>query len=272
MKLDDFMLDLDDRFEFYANKLPVLNRAAIRLCLLKSSPNTTLDDVTQVISKDPTLSARILSVVNSALFPQFNGITVVSRAVNLLGTDRAIALAVAAAINLASTCQSSLILTRINQVGQRLFTLANGCKWLVYRKDIAQAETAALTALLHDLGSLFVLRALDFSQISVTDDQISELLGQHSRHYTLKLFKYWGLPPLYIQVVSNLDNLDYTGQPLVAASLRFMQGFYAFMLDTSTADMLPLLGTDDSRTLSLDLSALGTLQTYLLESSYFSNL
>lgn len=273
MSLDDFMTDLDARFEFYADKLPVLNKSVAGLWLLKNNPTTTIDDVIQVVTKDPTLAARILSVANSALFPQFNGVTVVSRAVNLLGIERSIALAEAvSASNTASNCQSQLILTRINQVGQRLLTMACGCKWLVYRKDISQAETAALTALLHDLGGLLVLKAVDFNQVSVTECQLTDVLNQHSRHYTIRLFKYCGLPDLYTQAVSNLANPQYTDQPLITASFRFMHDFYAFMLDASTTDMARLLRTDDAYKLSLDLITLNTLQTYLLESSYFGNL
>lgn len=50
--------------------LPPLSATATRLLELVGDPNVEIDDLTQIIDRDPALSARILGLANSAYFAQ----------------------------------------------------------------------------------------------------------------------------------------------------------------------------------------------------------
>ncbi len=50
-------------------------------------PNSTMDDLAEVLKLDPAISARLLRIVNSPLYGFPKQIDTVTRAVNLLGTQ-----------------------------------------------------------------------------------------------------------------------------------------------------------------------------------------
>ena len=74
------------------NKLPTLPATYQKLVECLKSPNADMDDVAQIISRDPSMSARLLKVVNSAYFGLAKPVADVARAGALLGLDRIMAL------------------------------------------------------------------------------------------------------------------------------------------------------------------------------------
>ena len=49
--------------------------------------NSNLDEIAEIISSDPPLSAKVLRLINSALYMPPAKVTTVPRAVNMLGLD-----------------------------------------------------------------------------------------------------------------------------------------------------------------------------------------
>ena len=74
------------------NKLPTLPATYQKLVECLKSPNADMDDVAKIISRDPSMSARLLKVVNSAYFGLAKPVADVARAGALLGLDRIMAL------------------------------------------------------------------------------------------------------------------------------------------------------------------------------------
>ena len=74
------------------NKLPTLPATYQKLVECLKSPNADMDDVAQIISRDPSMTARLLKVVNSAYFGLAKPVADVARAGALLGLDRIMAL------------------------------------------------------------------------------------------------------------------------------------------------------------------------------------
>ena len=74
------------------NKLPTLPATYQQLVECLKSPTADMDDVAKIISHDPSMSARLLKVVNSAYFGLAKPVADVARAGALLGLDRIMAL------------------------------------------------------------------------------------------------------------------------------------------------------------------------------------
>src|SRR6185295_10297811 len=74
------------------NKLPTLPATYQKLVECLKNPDADMDDVAQIIGHDPSMSARLLKVVNSAYFGLAKPVADVARAGALLGLDRIMAL------------------------------------------------------------------------------------------------------------------------------------------------------------------------------------
>ncbi len=68
--------------------LPVLSPIALRLRELASSETSSIDDLTSLITKDPSLAARLLKLANGAFFGNAGQITTIEHAVMRVGFTR----------------------------------------------------------------------------------------------------------------------------------------------------------------------------------------
>ncbi len=70
-----------------SSSLPTLSTVASRLIAATSRCETTVNDITQLIACDVSLSAKLLRVVNSAFYSFPSEITTIQQAVTILGTN-----------------------------------------------------------------------------------------------------------------------------------------------------------------------------------------
>jgi putative nucleotidyltransferase with HDIG domain len=150
------MLSIDDREEGLDwGEFPTDRRVGLRLLWLLDDPNTTAEELTRVISADPALSARTLSVANARFYRQCGRVRTLGRAVSVIGLP--------AVRSLASTCVLQLFSAENADLPDHFWihsTLAAVAAARMARKvgvDPAEALTAAL---LHDFGEQ-LLRSRD---------------------------------------------------------------------------------------------------------------
>jgi HD-like signal output (HDOD) protein len=80
-------------FVLKSKNLPTLPIVASRLITLAGQEDTTLTDIAELISKDMALSARILTVSNSAFYSFPQKISSISQSVSILGINAVSSLA-----------------------------------------------------------------------------------------------------------------------------------------------------------------------------------
>ncbi len=145
-----------------AYQLAPLPASAARMATLVADHETEVDEIVQVVSFDPALTANLLRAANSASFGARVEVTSVRDAFVRIGAGNALALAVGTSV-------------RGNMTGAApSFDLEEGDLW---RHSIAAALAANLlrsaaepeipaevftAALLHDLGKLVLSRFIDF--------------------------------------------------------------------------------------------------------------
>lgn len=71
----------------YANKNFTLPQTSTRLREALDDPSSTIDDIAMLMSVDPSLSAKVLKLANSALFRFSDEITSVTKAVTVIGGE-----------------------------------------------------------------------------------------------------------------------------------------------------------------------------------------
>ena len=85
---------------FFANvQLPSMSEVAHELIRTLNSENPDVFEVSQIISRDPALSARLLRLANSAQFGLPRGVSTLDEAIQMVGLGQVRALALSASLS-----------------------------------------------------------------------------------------------------------------------------------------------------------------------------
>jgi HD-like signal output (HDOD) protein len=205
-----------------------------------SDPHKTLHDVADIIEKDPSLSARLLRIVNSAFYGFPAQILSIDRAINLIGYKE-----------LQSLVLGTIIIERFTDLPGAIsmvdyWSRSLKCALITTEIDKLKGgtyhESAFICGLLHDIGLLVFYRRLPElarevdlllqSEESLTLQSEARLEQQiiGFDHYQMgaQLCQSWNLPPLLSETILAHTNEQPNGEisPL-AASIREINFFVA---------------------------------------------
>ena len=195
------------------NKLPTLPATYQKLVECLKSPNADMDDVAKIISLDPSMTARLLKVVNSAYFGLAKPVADVARAGALLGLDRIMALVIGQGIfsggevpKVPGFCLDTLWSHSVaTATAAHRIAIEEGLE-----KD--KVSAAFLAGMLHDLGKLIlamgmpeqyarVLAAAKEQPHREVEFEMLELQASHS-DVGAYLVGLWGLPNTIAEAIA----------------------------------------------------------------------
>lgn len=195
---------IEERFDADSEQLPVFNRVALDVQKLKESETATMNDMTALIMRDQALTSRILQVANSSFYGGLQQVDTLSGAVLRLGLTKVASLAMMASQLLAYQSNRQSTTARMEQLWQRAYVCASGARWVAENcGQRGEAESAFLGGLLHDVGELFLLKALDVLVddaavgVAVTETLIDEVLDSMHNAMGYRLMLKWELPERY---------------------------------------------------------------------------
>ena len=181
------------------DKLPSLPALAMKIYKLAMDPDSSEKDLSQAVEQDPSLSSRLLAVVNSAYFGLRARIDSIPHALVILGREEL--------AHLALLVSSEKLYSGLNRdIGHALWRHSALCAEIA--RTLAQQHghdnPAALftAALLHDVGKIFLL--------SFAENHMQQIDAQARRH---------GLPAYELE----RENLGHDHATLGAAMLRSWQ-------------------------------------------------
>ncbi len=168
-----------------------------------SDPRFSMEDMGQVISKDPALSLRLLKVVNSSFYGFSARIDTVSRAISIVGINDLQNLILATAVvDSFSNIPSDLV--DMTAFWMRSISCGVIARLLAKKSAILHSERLFLTGLLHDIGSLVLYAKLPSQSLEVlltaannrylVADLEQEIIGFTHADIGSELIKAWGLP------------------------------------------------------------------------------
>jgi putative nucleotidyltransferase with HDIG domain len=132
--------------------LPTLPSYVLDLNALLSHPTVDLKKVGKVIRTDPSLSAQVIRLCNSALFGLRRRVFTIEQATVLLGTQRLRTLVLSSSVMEFSGRQ--LPQTTVHAFWQHSFMAALLSEKIARQLDYCEKEQAYLGGLLHDIGQL----------------------------------------------------------------------------------------------------------------------
>jgi HD-like signal output (HDOD) protein/CheY-like chemotaxis protein len=195
------------------NKLPTLPATYQKLVDCLKSPNADMDDVAKIISMDPSMSARLLKVVNSAYFGLAKPVADVARAGNLLGLDRIMALVLGQGIFTGAEMPQVRGFSLEELWAHSVATATAAHRIAIddgLNKDLVAA--AFLAGMLHDIGKLVLAmgmpaeygRVLELARGRPGSEREIETLELQAAHTDVGayLVGLWGLPNTIAEAIA----------------------------------------------------------------------
>jgi len=204
-----------DAFEFFSmtntnweqiltdSRLISLPEVYLKLQQIISREDFSLAEITEVISVDPAVTARLLRMVNSAFFGLAARIETVSRAVNYLGAQQVhdLVLSTSIAQSFADMHNEAFDL---HEFWRKSVYCAIAARELAVICNVLDSERLFVTGLLHDIGHLMMRRSLPelviqaenlAEQQSITLSQAEkQVIGFDYAVVGAQLLKNWHLP------------------------------------------------------------------------------
>jgi putative nucleotidyltransferase with HDIG domain len=191
--------------------LPSVPRVLMELKQALGQPNTTIDQISEIVERDVAITAKILQLVNSAFFGLVREVTDVKSAVGCLGMSLLHNLVVTLEVFRSLTPNSSVseeFLEEFHAHAQLTARIAGAIS-----REVGLHPAVVLAALLHDIGKLVIaertpahfIRALTQSQNDrLPLYQVEEKLIQVSHaEVGAYLLSLWGLPCTVVEGVAH---------------------------------------------------------------------
>jgi putative nucleotidyltransferase with HDIG domain len=181
------------------HKLPSPPIVVTKVIQILKDPDLNVRELSRVVSDDPALAARTLSLSRSARYALRYQPRTVHEAILVLGLHTL--------RNIAVTAAAQSFMTRTGKVSQRLWNhslaAALASRLLAQRIGISDPETAFLAGLLHDIGEMILFDSdpRDFEQIVEDAQRAGVALAQkevehfHFDHATagMALLEFWNI-------------------------------------------------------------------------------
>ncbi|HJW73752.1 MAG TPA: HDOD domain-containing protein [Geothrix sp.] len=191
-----------------ARTLPSLPLTVVALGEAVQDERCTVDRILAILSKDPSLSATLLRLANSALYGGDESVMDLRTAVLRLGFDAVANLGTGAAVIRTLKGGTHLDPLKLWQHSVAVGLTAKGICLLAKRHG--QAETAFLSGLLHDIGKIALDTCFpgEYSQViqAVADgafivDAEYDILGMTHAEAGSLLAAEWSFPQVIVEVI-----------------------------------------------------------------------
>ncbi|MEJ5227844.1 HDOD domain-containing protein [Thermodesulfovibrio sp.] len=133
--------------------LPTIPPILRKILGLIEDPSVSLKKITDFVASDPTLTARILKMVNSPVYGFPGRISSVSHAMVILGLNAVKGLLLG--VSVFEIMQKSMIGLWEHSLSSAIFA-----RIIATRKELASPEEISIGALLHDIGKVILIMAL----------------------------------------------------------------------------------------------------------------
>ncbi len=195
-----------------SKKLPTLPGIAIKILEAVQKERPELQEIAEVLSTDPPLSAEVLKLINSPFFGLTRKITSVFHAVSMLGMNvvKNMALSFALVKNFTDNGQTDFDYPHFWKYS---LTTAIAARMIAEQVAAETSEDAFFLGLLHDMGLLALARCLpDQYRLVVKEAETgncslhqaeNQILGFDHMAIGRHLVRSWGLPAKFWQPIGS---------------------------------------------------------------------
>ena len=194
--------------------LPTLPAIALKVRKAADDPDINLNAMAEVIGQDPSLSARMVKISNSAYLSRAVKITSAQQAVTRIGLVQIKNISTALAMEQLFVSKNEIIKRYMNRMWEETIeVVANSLAILqMYTKQTKdrtlKIESMMLTALIHNIGALPILTEAErhpdaFANATFLDAAIVKMSGKIGA----SIMTEWGFDQEFIDIAQHWNNL-----------------------------------------------------------------
>jgi len=191
-------------------ELPAFPDAAMRVHRALADPNSPVERIAQIVSGEPALAARLMSMANSAAFAASGKpIADLRSAILRLGGNAVRSAAVAFAVaQLKSAPEVKSIAPQLESLWNESARIAALCHVLAQRTRINPDE-AFLAGLLHGIGKLYILaRAARHPELFNDAGALTEVLQTWHANIAKAILESWNIPAPIAEAVGDQNDME----------------------------------------------------------------
>lgn len=224
-----FSLDLRYEICLQPIELPVFNPVALELLQLLSDPETEIDTFIRIIHKDQALSMQILRMANSSAYAGRTEINTIKDAVSRLGTEQITNLAMAASQSAIHASKLPLVNSLMRDLWVHSYSCAIGCRSLALSTGNKKlADCAYLAGLLHDVGKLYLLKAMERINLNcetrfpLVRATLLDVFSDMHVEQGFRIMGHWDIPAMYHSIVANHHVEQFNSNDILLAIVRLV--------------------------------------------------
>ena len=213
------------------DSLPPLSHNSLMLQreITKSSPD--FKKIENMIKADPALTSHILKIANSVVYKGLEEVDSVKEAILRLGTNEINNIATWTIHQSNFQTKDPFIKTYKAKLWFHSLSCAVGCVWTAKYLDLDREEViskAFISGLLHDMGSLCLLTALEKVKTEnkiedyPSDFLLEELIEKFHTDQGYKLLKFWNLPKEFYTVARDHHAEEFNHSDLLLTLVRLI--------------------------------------------------
>jgi HD-like signal output (HDOD) protein len=255
-------------------RLPVFNATALRIQqeIAKEEPDINL--VEKLIISDQSLTAKVLSVSNSAFYKGLNQVATVRNAVVRLGIKEVsnIVMLVTHENNFRS--KDPFVHSNMRALWRHSLGCATGSNWLAKKCNLnGLAHEAFFAGLLHDVGKLLILTFIDDLKhsgdfdLQPSDALLRKVMDRLHTNQGYSLMLHWNLPEKYCHIVRDHHHKEFDPNDVLQILVRLADKACLRMgIGTIQDPGLDLVETAEAELLQISGEDLAHLEVMLIDS------
>ncbi len=173
--------------------LPAMPRVAVRIQQEASREGTDYNRVAKLVELDPAIAGKFIKVANSPIFRRRTAVDTVAGAIARLGLHTTRELVICFSLRDVFVTKNVILKARMQRVWQHSLDVAAIATVLAEILPDFNASRALLCGLLHDCGTLAILKYLEnMPQIYTNRDRLNQTIEHHKQIGSL-ILRDWNL-------------------------------------------------------------------------------
>ena len=195
--------------------LPTLPAIALKVRKAADDPNINLNTMAEVVSQDPSLSARMIKISNSAYLGRAVKVISTQQAITRIGLRQMKNIVTALAMEQLFVSKNDVVKQYMSQIWSDTIEIVSNSLAVmqIYTKETKKRtlnlESIMLAALVHNIGALPILteaerHAAVFANPNFLDLSIEKMSGKLGAN----ILTEWGFEPEFVNIAYNWKNFS----------------------------------------------------------------